>query len=151
MGLSSYDWAVELILNDPVALPWASGDGVQAVFWVRIYRGTHTAVVIIADVPANPGPSPDTVDTQIADHLTRTYLPGGPEVRWFMCYPGKRPSGQFSRTRYFEAGFYGNSRTWPRGPEEIPRSEISAAIGRPPQADAATTRCWNAYSRPAAA
>lgn len=70
---------MELILNGPVALPWASGDGGQAVFWVRIYRDAHSGVVIIAHVPANPGPWPDIVDTQIAGHLARGYLPGGLE------------------------------------------------------------------------
>ena len=124
---------MELILNDPVVLPWASGDGVEAVFWVRIYRDPRSAVVIIADVPANPGPWPDTVATDITEQIARDYLAGDLEVRWFLCYPGHFYPREPSHTRYFEAGFCGGSRTYPRGNEEVLRSEISAAIGQPLQ------------------
>ena len=107
--------------------------GVQAVFWVRIYRDTHSAVVIIADVPANPGPSPDIVDVEIATQLARDYELGDLNVRWFICYPGKYSAGRPSSvTKYHEAGFSGTkiTRIYCRGAREIPRSEISGAIGR---------------------
>jgi hypothetical protein len=103
------------------------------VFWVRIYRDTHSAVVIIADVPANPGPSPDIVDVEIATQLARDYELGDLNVRWFICYPGKYSAGRPSSvTKYHEAGFSGTkiTRIYCRGAREIPRSEISGAIGR---------------------
>jgi hypothetical protein len=124
---------MELILNEPVALPRHGGRGVRAVFWVRIYRDADSAVVIMADVPANPGPGPNALDTWIARHLLQKYLPDGPRVRWFFCDPGKhdwpRPS---DKTRYYEGFFSGPQmdRTFAHGPGQVPRSEISEAIGR---------------------
>ena len=47
---------MELIVNQPVALPWSHRRGVQAVFWVRIYRDTHSAVVIFPMCQQIQGP-----------------------------------------------------------------------------------------------
>jgi len=132
-GEGSYHWIMELVLNEPVVLPWPHYGGVQAVFWVRIYRDERSAVVIIADVPANPGPSPDNVASEIASQLASDYELGHLNVRWFICYPGKVSSGwPTSVTKYYEAGFSGAEmrRTYPRGTEKVPRPEIGAAIGR---------------------
>lgn len=82
---------MELTLNEPVVLPWPGMQRVQAICWVRIYRDRRSAVVVIADVPGNPGPWPDTVDSQIVRQLAPPRLgrPGRPVVHLLSRSGGK--------------------------------------------------------------
>jgi hypothetical protein len=124
---------MRLVLNQPLTLPSAQGSSVSAIFWVRIYCDGHSAVVIVANVPANPGPGPDHKDIEIAQHVKNYYLSGVQKIRWFMCEPGRCRPHEPEQTRYFEAGFKEPkmTRVFPPGYDNVERSEISALIGRP--------------------
>src|SRR5581483_4791792 len=129
IGTDFYDIHVDLVLDGPTAIDMY-GDQV-GVYWIRIYRSTTTAVVIVADVPANPGRSPTNAASLIARHVLDAYLADVQDagsVRWFLCYPGGCGSPQ---TRYSEVKFSGADMEpgWFRAGQSVSRATIEAAIG----------------------
>ncbi len=72
----------------------------MGVYWVRIYQAGGRAVVIIADVPGNPGCSPTNGASAIALYISRKYLGDAFEVRWFLCCPGGHPGDTGAGTAY---------------------------------------------------
>jgi hypothetical protein len=124
---------VDLIFHGPIALPWSDNDlRVQGVYWLRIYRDAKSGVVIVTDIPANPGPDADRTDTQLVKLVFRDYLPANLNIRWFYCRPGRAPVlFDWQRTVYYEMSFARSGMQLLDRGGEVSRSEICRAIGKP--------------------
>ncbi|MEU0563165.1 hypothetical protein [Dactylosporangium sp. NPDC006015] len=118
---------MKLVASEPMPLDRAGK--VDIVCWIRVYRAATAAVVIVTEVPGNPGNSVTNVIERIAAAVISTYLPSAPQhIRWFLCYPG----GVFGTepTEYSEVVITSTGEVrWLKGGRDIPRSRIEQAIG----------------------
>jgi hypothetical protein len=111
---------VKLILNEPVAVPWpGSGQDVFGVYWVRIYRAGNRAVVIVADVPGNPGCSPVNGESAISLYISGNYLADVARVRWFACFPAGHPGDLGDGTEYLSILSPAPAATGERAPRRV--------------------------------
>jgi hypothetical protein len=101
-----------------------------AFYWLRIYREESAAVVLVTQVPGNPGSSIMNGASRIARWILSDLLQTATDIRWFHCCPGGM-YGFEPKTRYAELTFAEPdlAPTW-RG-HRIARKRSEELIGQP--------------------
>jgi hypothetical protein len=91
---------MRLTFTGPEAIPpdWNR----PGVYWLRIYEDPAQSVVIVTEVPANPGRSITNAASMIARHTIRRFSLDVP-TRWFLCYPAGT-NGIWKTTEYSGRG-----------------------------------------------
>ncbi len=119
---------MRLVFNDPVAIPPERRG--RGVYWLRIYRDENAAVVLVTEVPGNPGSSISNSASRIARWILDNVLDGVSDVRWFHCYP----AGMYDiepKVRYAELTFAEPDLAPIWRNHRIPRKRIEELIGQP--------------------
>lgn len=114
-----------MTFNGPVRPASAGSSG---IYWVCSYESATDAVVVVTEVPGNPGRSVVNTISQIATDLRQRSLVPTSNARWFACFPGG--FGGQSRATYIEASV-GESGVvdWPGVEYSI--EEMDSLLGAP--------------------
>lgn len=114
-----------MAFDGPVRLASAGSGG---IYWVRSYESATDAVVVVTEVPGNPGRSVVNTISQIATDLRQRSLVPTNRARWFACYPGG--FGGQSHAIYIEASVGESGEVdWPG--HEYSIEEVDELLGAP--------------------
>ena len=115
---------MEILYDAPAQVDLAGRIG---IYWFRVYASEAAAVVVVADLPANPGNSPTNVFSRIVQWVIRFDSLSGRSIRWFIWYP----AGRLGPASSFSEAFVSSDASVGWSGADVTRATIEAAIGAP--------------------
>lgn len=116
---------MRVTFNGPVRV---ASDASSGIYWVRSYESTTGSLIVVTEVPGNPGRSVVNTISRIATDLRQRSLVPTSGARWFACFPGG--FGGQSRAIYIEASVGESGEVdWPG--HEYSIEEMDELLGAP--------------------